>query len=80
MLTLAVSRCHTRGESEDHIGEKTGKQGSPLASKSSADVTRSPKQGYQVKIRLNKKDMTELFEIDMKILFLLLGNFLFFKN
>ena len=41
-----VSRCHTRGESEDHSSEKAHK-GSTLALKPRADVTRSPKQGYQ---------------------------------
>ena len=42
-----VSRCCTRGESEDHTGEKAHKNGSTLALKLMADVTRSPKQGYQ---------------------------------
>ena len=41
-----VSRCHTRGESEDHTGKKVWK-GSTLALKLRADITRSPKQGYQ---------------------------------
>ena len=41
-----VSRCHTRDESEDHTSEKARK-GSTLALKRRADVTRSPKQGYQ---------------------------------
>ena len=41
-----VIRCHTRGESEDHTGEKAYK-GYTLALKSWAEVTRSPKQGYQ---------------------------------
>ena len=41
-----VSRCHTRGKSEDHTSEKACK-GSILALKHRADVTRSPKQGYQ---------------------------------
>ena len=41
-----VSRCRTRGESEDHWSKKTRK-GSTLALKPRADVTRSPKQGYQ---------------------------------
>ena len=39
-----VSRCRTRGESEDHTSEKARK-GSTLALKPRADVTRSPKQG-----------------------------------
>ena len=43
-----VSRCRTRGESEDHTGKKARKKGSiHLALKPGADVTRSPKQGYQ---------------------------------
>ena len=37
-----VSRCHTRGESGDHTGEKAHKKGSIRA-----DVTQSTKQGYQ---------------------------------
>ena len=37
-----VSRCHTRGESEDHTSEKACR-GSTLALKPSADITRSPK-------------------------------------
>ena len=41
-----VSRCHARGESEDHTGEKACK-GSTLAWKLRANITRSPKQGYQ---------------------------------
>ena len=41
-----VSRCRTRGESEDHTSEKTHK-GSTLHLKPKADVTRSPRQGYQ---------------------------------
>ena len=41
-----VSRCCTRSESEDHTGEKACK-GSTLALKPRADVTISPKQGYQ---------------------------------
>ena len=41
-----VSRCRTRGESEDHTSKKARK-GSTLALKPRADVTRSPKQGYQ---------------------------------
>ena len=41
-----VSRCRTRGESEDHTSEKAHK-GSTLALKPRADVTRSPKHGYQ---------------------------------
>ena len=41
-----VSRCHTRGESEDHRGKKAHK-GSTLALKPRVDITRSPKQGYQ---------------------------------
>ena len=42
-----VSRCHTRGEFEDHTGKKACKKRSTLALKPRADVTRSPKQGYQ---------------------------------
>ena len=42
-----VSRCRTRGESEDHTSEKARK-GSTLALKPRADVTRSPKQGYLI--------------------------------
>ena len=38
-----VSRCHTRGESEDHTSEKTCKG----SLKPRADLTRIPKQGYQ---------------------------------
>ena len=41
-----VNRCCTRGESEDLISEKAYK-GFTMALKSRADVTRSPKQGYQ---------------------------------
>ena len=48
-----VSRCHTTGKSEDHTGEKAHK-GSTLALKLTADVTGSPKQGYQ---RPHKKDL-----------------------
>ena len=47
-----VSRCHTRGESEDHTREKTRKR-STLALKCRADVTRSPKQGYQWRTGMN---------------------------
>ena len=41
-----VSRCRTRGESEDHTSKKARK-GSTLALKLRVDITRSPKQGYQ---------------------------------
>ena len=41
-----VSRYRTRGESEDHTSEKAHK-GSTLDLKPKADVTRSPRQGYQ---------------------------------
>ena len=41
-----VSRCHTRGESEDHTSKKAFK-GSTLAVKPGADITRTPKQGYK---------------------------------
>ena len=41
-----VSRCHTRGESEDHTGEKVCKR-STLALKPRADITKSPKRGNQ---------------------------------
>ena len=44
--SYTVSRCHNRGESEDHSSEK-GYKGSTLALKPRADVTRGPKQGYQ---------------------------------
>ena len=49
----AVSRCHTRGKSEDHTSEKTCK-GSTLALKPRADVTRSPKTRVSV---THKKDL-----------------------
>ena len=42
-----VSRCHTRGESEDHTDKKACKKGSTLDLKLRAYVTRGPKQGYQ---------------------------------
>ena len=42
-----VSRCSTRGASEDYTGEKACKKGSTLAWKPWPDVTRSPKEGYQ---------------------------------
>ena len=42
-----VSRCHTRGESEDHTNEKAWKKGSTLALKSREDITISPQQPYQ---------------------------------
>ena len=41
-----VSRCCNRGESEDHTGKKACK-GSILVLKPRADITRSPKEGYQ---------------------------------
>ena len=41
-----VYQCHTIGESEDRTGEKVQDR-STLALKPRADVTRSPKQGYQ---------------------------------
>ena len=47
MEPCTVSRSHTRGESEDHTSETAHRNGSTLALKSRADVTRSPKQGYQ---------------------------------
>ena len=34
-----VSRCHTRGKSEDHTSEKVTKKGSTLAFKPRADIT-----------------------------------------
>ena len=43
MFLKTVSRCCTRGESEDHIGNKAYK-GSTLALKPRADTTRSPKR------------------------------------
>ena len=43
---MPLSRCHTRGESEDHTSEKARK-GSSQALKPSANVIRSPKQGNQ---------------------------------
>ena len=69
-----VSRCHTRGESENHTSEKACK-GSTLALKPRADVTRSPKQGYQwphkkdlcpTKILLKKKftDYLLMFKVN----------------
>ena len=42
-----VSRCHTRGESEDHTSDEVRKKGFTLALEPRADVTRSPKQWYQ---------------------------------
>ena len=53
-ILYAVSRCCTRGESEDHTGEKVRRKGSTLALKPRAEVSRSPKQGYQFP---HKKDM-----------------------
>ena len=54
-----VSRCRTRGESEDHTSEKAHK-GSTLALKPRADGTRSPKQGYQCSHEKNlKKNKTK---------------------
>ena len=47
MLTSTVSRCCTRGESEDRTGEKAHKKGSTLALKPRPDITQIPKQGYQ---------------------------------
>ena len=42
------SRCCSWGESEDHKGKQESTQkGSTLALKHRADITRSPKQGYQ---------------------------------
>ena len=52
-----VSRCCTRGESEDHTREKACK-GSTLALKPRVDVTRSPKQGSQW---LQEKDSSNNF-------------------
>ena len=56
-----VSRCLTRGESEDHTSKKACKKQSTLALKPRADVTRSPKQGYQWP---HKKDLcpSEIFK------------------
>ena len=48
-LTLkahSVSRCCTRGESQDHTGKKACEE-STLALKPRADSTRSPKERYQ---------------------------------
>ena len=45
-----VSRCCTRAESEESIAHRpqsTQTRGSTFALKPSADITRSPKQGYQ---------------------------------
>ena len=45
-----VSRCHSRGESEESIVCRRGStqaRESTLALKPRADITRSPKQGYQ---------------------------------
>ena len=49
-----VSRCHTRGESEDHTSDKACK-GSTLALKPRADVTRSPKQASKLKKKFFNK-------------------------
>ena len=49
-----VGRCHTRGESEDSVEARKRASDSTLALKPRADVTRSPKQGYQ---RPYKKDV-----------------------
>ena len=46
MTSIQLSRCRTRGESEDHTVKKARQKGSTLALKSTADVN-SPKQGYQ---------------------------------
>ena len=43
MCTMQVSGCRTRGESEDHTGEKVCKE-STLVLKPRVYVTRSPKQ------------------------------------
>ena len=51
-----VSRCCTRGESEDHTGEKAHR-GSVLALKPRADITSIPKEGYQWP---NEKDLCPL--------------------
>ena len=65
-----VSRC----ESEDHTDEKAHKKGSTLAFKSRADVTRSPKQGYQWPHEKNSKILKELitrFDKDSLFTFLM---------
>ena len=51
-----VSRCHTRGKSEDHTGEKACK-GSTLVLNPRADVTRRPKQGYQWSYKKDFKNL-----------------------
>ena len=53
-----VSRCCTRGESEDRTGKKTCKNGSTLALKPRTDVTRNPKQGYQWSHKHQVQSMT----------------------
>ena len=76
-----VNRCCTRGKSEDHTSEKACK-GSTLALKPRADITESPKQGYQwphkrdlcrPKIFKNKKDQFN-FQHHIFILKLLFRN------
>ena len=43
-----INRCHTKGESEESIGRQSLQmRGSTVAFKPRADVTRSPKQGFQ---------------------------------
>ena len=42
-----VSRCRSRGEFEDHTSDKAHKKGFIPALKTRAEVTRSPKEGYQ---------------------------------
>ena len=50
-----VSRCCTRGESEDHYRQESMQaRDPPLTLKPSTDITTSPKQGYQW---LQKKDL-----------------------
>ena len=47
-VMLAVERCHIRGESENLLrGSSEACEGSTLALKPCADVTRRLKQGYQ---------------------------------
>ena len=45
LTSNAVSRCLTRGESEDYTSEKACKNGSTLALKPRAEFSRSPKTG-----------------------------------
>ena len=72
----AVSRCHTRGESQDHTSEKVYKE-STLALKPRANITRSPKQGYQWP---HEKDLCppKIFKTNFSLKELILGNILIY--